>query len=211
MRVHETAVVYANAVIDPSASIGPYAVIGYPGSEEELKSHHRDMSTLVSANVTIDPFVILYQGARLQPFVHVDAYSRVGRNTDIGTRTSIVYGSRIHDDVVIGEDCVIAGNVSNRVRLGDRVMHHGRLAHRYNRPHEGWHEVDEPSMTIGDDVVIGAGSVLIGNIRVGDHVYIAAGEIVRHDIPQYSMVYGDQIIAAADWKGSLGESGFWAP
>ena len=46
---------------------------------------------------------------------------------------------------------------------------------------------------IGDDVFIGAGSKLIGNIHIGNHVKIAAGSVVMQDIPDYAVVLPDNI------------------
>ncbi len=45
--------------------------------------------------------------------------------------------------------------------------------------------------TIGDDVFIGTGAVVIGKIRVGDHVVIAAASLVRSDVPPCSLVAGN--------------------
>lgn len=45
--------------------------------------------------------------------------------------------------------------------------------------------------TIGNDVFIGTGAIVIGNIRIGDHVVIAAGSLVRADVPACSLVAGN--------------------
>ena len=44
--------------------------------------------------------------------------------------------------------------------------------------------------TIGDDVVIGTGAAILGNIKIGDHVKIGAGSVVVHPIPAHSTVVG---------------------
>lgn len=41
---------------------------------------------------------------------------------------------------------------------------------------------------IGNHCLIGAGAVLIGNIRVGDFVKIGAGAVVSRDVPSYATV-----------------------
>ncbi len=45
--------------------------------------------------------------------------------------------------------------------------------------------------TIGDNVVIGAGSQLLGSITVGDDVKVGAGSVVVHDVPSNSTVVGN--------------------
>lgn len=44
-------------------------------------------------------------------------------------------------------------------------------------------EVERKAPVIGDGCLIGAGAVLIGGIRIGDHVQIGAGAVVNKDIP----------------------------
>ena len=44
-------------------------------------------------------------------------------------------------------------------------------------------EVDRKAPRIGDNCLIGAGAMVIGDIRVGDNVKIGAGAVVSFDIP----------------------------
>lgn len=44
-------------------------------------------------------------------------------------------------------------------------------------------EVHKKAPVIGDDVLIGAGAVLIGGIRIGNRVKIGAGAVVRESVP----------------------------
>ena len=206
---HAHPVILGDCVLSSDATIDPFCVIGYVGDEADVKEHQKGLTTEIGAHVRIGPFATIYAGARLHENVKLDPYVRIGRNTDVGAGTAVLYGSRVHDDVQIGTGCIIAGNVSNRVKIGSRVMHHGRLAHRYNRPHAEWHQTDEPSMVIEDDVVVGAGSILVGDIRIGEKSYIAAGEIVREDVPPFSVYYKGRAVPAKDWRGTLSVAGFW--
>jgi serine O-acetyltransferase len=44
--------------------------------------------------------------------------------------------------------------------------------------------------TIGNNVVIGTGAKVLGNIQIGDHVKIGAGSVVVHSAPDHSTVVG---------------------
>src|SRR5579864_8174241 len=44
--------------------------------------------------------------------------------------------------------------------------------------------------TIGNEVVIGTGAKILGNIRVGDHVKVGAGSVVVRPVPDHSTVVG---------------------
>ncbi len=44
--------------------------------------------------------------------------------------------------------------------------------------------------TLGNNVVVGTGAKVLGNIRIGDHVKIGAGSVVVHPVPDFSTVVG---------------------
>jgi serine O-acetyltransferase len=44
--------------------------------------------------------------------------------------------------------------------------------------------------TVGNNVVIGAGAKVLGNIRIGDFVKIGAGSVVVKSVPDHSTVVG---------------------
>lgn len=46
--------------------------------------------------------------------------------------------------------------------------------------------------TIGNNVIIGTGAIIIGPITIGDNVTISAGAIVVNDIPSNCIVYGNK-------------------
>lgn len=47
---------------------------------------------------------------------------------------------------------------------------------------------------IGDDCLIGAGAVLVGDIKIGNRVKIGAGAVVRKDIPDDAVVVSEEPI-----------------
>jgi serine O-acetyltransferase len=77
-------------------------------------------------------------------------------------------GVIISQYAVIGKNC----DISHRVTIGVAAM--GR----------------QGAPVIGDDVYIGTGATLIGNIRVGDGAKIAANTLVVDDVPDGATVMG---------------------
>jgi len=77
--------------------------------------------------------------------------------------------------VVIGETTIIGDNVSifQGVTLGGVSTSKGK-----RHP------------TIGDNVTIGAGAVVLGNVMIGENVKIGAGSVVVKDVPPNSTVVG---------------------
>ena len=43
---------------------------------------------------------------------------------------------------------------------------------------------------IGNNVLIGAGAVLLGDISIGEHAQIGANAVVTHDVPAYTVAVG---------------------
>ena len=55
----------------------------------------------------------------------------------------------------------------------------------------GLARIDEPcAPQLGDDVDVGAGAKLLGNIRIGNHVRIGANAVVITDVPDYCIAVG---------------------
>ena len=89
----------------------------------------------------------------------------------IGRRLFIDHGM----GVVIGETAEIGKNVT---------LYHGVTVGGVSTSKGKRHP------TIGDNVVIGTGAKVLGNIKIGDHVKIGAGSVVVHPVPDHSTVVG---------------------
>ena len=69
---------------------------------------------------------------------------------------------------------------------------HGVFISRYAQIGEGCRiyqnvtigEVNGKAPVIGDDCLIGAGAILLGGIRIGDHAKVGAGAVVNTDVPE---------------------------
>jgi serine O-acetyltransferase len=59
--------------------------------------------------------------------------------------------------------------------------------------------------TLGNQVVVGTGAKVLGNIRVGNHVRIGAGSVVVHPVPDNSTVVGvpGRVVRLRDENGML--------
>ncbi|OGW86716.1 MAG: serine O-acetyltransferase [Omnitrophica bacterium RIFCSPHIGHO2_02_FULL_46_11] len=77
--------------------------------------------------------------------------------------------------VVIGETSEIGRNVTlyQGVTLGGTGVERGK-----RHP------------TLGDNVVVGAGAKILGNIRIGNGVKVGAGSVVVHSVPDHCTVVG---------------------
>lgn len=89
----------------------------------------------------------------------------------IGKRLFIDHGSGI----VIGETAIIGDDV---------IIYHGVTLGGVSLKKKKRHP------TIGNGVIIGCGSIILGDIYIGDKARIGAGSIILKDVDSYSTVTG---------------------
>ncbi|WP_364140980.1 serine O-acetyltransferase [Paenibacillus sp. LPE1-1-1.1] len=60
--------------------------------------------------------------------------------------------------------------------------------------------------TIGDFVYIGAGAMIIGNVKIGNHAAIGANSVVTKDVPDHGVVVGmpAKVISLEGSNGYIG-------
>ena len=76
-------------------------------------------------------------------------------------------GIVIHQDVIIGDNCILEQNITIGERSKITVL-----------------------PKIGDNVMIGAGAIIIGPVIVGNNVQSGAGAVVAQNIPDDCVVIG---------------------
>ena len=117
-------------------------------------------------------------------------FTYIGYNTEIGDNTKI--GSLVHIDynVKIGADCKIEGMtyIPPLTRIGDRVFI-GPGVIFTNDPYPMSDKM--VGVTVEDDAIICAGSVLRPGIKVGARSVVGMGAIVTRDVPSESVVFGN--------------------
>lgn len=114
-------------------------------------------------------------------------------------------------DIIIGDYCRIGLSntvigpitIGNRVNISQNVVLIG-LDHNYQDVHKGIIEqgVTTSPITIGDDTIIGANTIVLSGITIGKHCFIGAGCLVNKDIPDYTVAVGNpvRIIKQYDFK-----------
>ena len=98
--------------------------------------------------------------------IEIQATTKIGKALFIPHFGGIV----IHKNAVIGNNCTILHGVTIGINSFKSIT-----------------EVAE----IGDNVIIGAGAKIIGNIKIGDNVTIGANSVVTKDIPDNAVVAGN--------------------
>ena len=181
--VHSSAVVHADAWIDPSASIGPLCVVEQGariGAHTVLKSR-----VTVGEHCTVGQRCVLHSGVVIgadgfgfapdksrggawEKIAQLGAV-RVGDDVEIGANTCIDRGAL--DDTII-EDGVKLDNliqIGHNVRVGKHTAMAGCVG-------------VAGSATIGAHCTLGGGAIVLGHLTVADHVHISASTTVTRSI-----------------------------
>lgn len=105
------------------------------------------------------------QGARILTGIEIHPGAKIGQRLFIDHGTGVVIGetAEVGDDVLLYQGVTLGGTGNQR---GKRHP------------------------TISNRVVIGAGAAILGNIRLGDDVKVGAGSVVVHSVPDGSTVVG---------------------
>lgn len=107
-----------------------------------------------------------------------------------------IFGPQVEigDNSGIGIRCELWGPVSigNNVMMGPEVVVYtsGHRFDDYEIPMNIQGTTEDRKVYIGDDCWIGRRAIIMPGVTIGDGCVIAAGAIVTHDIPQYSVVAG---------------------
>ena len=194
-----TAVVYNVAELPADVQIGDFSIVGHPGPHAGC--------VRVGREVKIGCYTIIGANVDLCECVDIDHFCKVGEGTKLGPNTRILYGARIYDDVVIGDNCIVAGELADNTIIESDVTFMGRVSHAYRAPvgPKCWDDpgCTQASPTVRSCSVVGEGAMLIGGISIGPRSYVAAGEFVRCDVPQDSVFIKGEISPLARWRGFI--------
>jgi len=94
-------------------------------------------------------------------------------------------GVRIGNNCYIGEELFIDGAYPHLVSIGNGThVNYGTII----LAHSGF-EKPEP-VSIGSNVIIGVGSIILPGVKIGNNAKVGAGAVVTKDVPKNAFVVG---------------------
>jgi serine O-acetyltransferase len=145
---------------DPAARSYLQIILFYPGVHALFL--HRITHFLYNLKIPVIPYLIAYFSRALTS-IEIHPAVKIGKNLFIDHGCGIV----------IGETAVIGDNVT---------LYHGVTLGGYN------YEPIKRHPTLGNNVLIGAGAKILGNIKIGDNVKVGAGSVVINDLAEEKTV-----------------------
>jgi len=147
---------------DPAAKSGLEIFFCYPGFHAILL--HRLAHKMHGGGLVLLAR-ILSQFSRALTGIEIHPGAQIGRRCFIDHGMGVVIGetTEIGDDVLLYQGVTLGGTGKEK---GKRHP------------------------TIGNEVVIGTGAKILGNIRIGNNTKVGAGSVVIHNVPDHSTVVG---------------------
>lgn len=168
--------------------------------------------------------------------LNIHKTAEIGKNTSIGNNTKIWHYAQIRENVTIGSNCIIGKNVyiDVGVVIGDNCKIQNNTSIYLTTIIEdgvfiGPHVIITNDKTpravdikgnlktskdwkagtviIKKGASIGAGSIILPNITIGQFAMIGAGSVVSHNVLDYALVYGNpaKVYGKVDKSGKIVE------
>ena len=140
-------------------------------------------SVKLGKDVKLSEFINLYgceigDETKIGAFVEIQKNSRVGRRCKISSHTFICEGVEIEDNVFIGHNVTFINDVYPRATAA-----HGGL-----QSEADW-KVETTKVCKGAS--IGSGSTILCNVTIGENAIVGAGSVVTKDVAPNAIVAGN--------------------
>ena len=142
----------------------------------------------VDVTAIIDKGVILGTGTKIWHFVHIMREVKIGRDCVIGDYVSVGRSVKIGDKVKIEDRATIFEGVTieDSVFVGPLVTFTNDL---YPRSlNKDW-KITPTLVKQGSS--IGAGTVIVCGVTIGEYAMIGAGSVVTNNISSYALAFGN--------------------
>jgi len=139
-------------------------------------------SVKLGRDVKLSRFINLYgceigDETKIGAFVEIQKNALVGKRCKISSHTFVCEGVTIEDNVFIGHNVAFINDSYPRATTGDQLQ-----------TEADW-KVERTLVKKGAS--IGSGSTILANITIGENALIGAGSVVTKDVPANAIVAGN--------------------
>ncbi len=133
-------------------------------------------------NVKLSKFINLYgcvvgDNTKIGAFVEIQKNAFVGRNCKISSHTFICEGVTIEDDVFVGHGVTFINDIYPRATAGGQLQ-----------TEADW-KVEKTLVKKGAS--IGSGATILAKVTIGENAIVGAGSVVTRDVPDNAVVAGN--------------------
>lgn len=132
------------------------------------------------------------EGSRIWAFAHVLPGARIGRFANICD------GVFIENDVVLGDNVTVKNHVAlyDGLRAEDQVFIGPGVSFANDTYPRSKRFVEHPLTRLMHGCSLGAGSIILPGVTVGQYALVGAGAVVTRDVPPFTLVKGNPARAA---------------
>lgn len=155
---------YPPLYVHPTAEVSPDAHIG-AGTRIWRQAHVREHASIGET-------------CNIGKGVYIECHVRIGSNVKIQNHVSIFEGVTLEDGVFVGPHVCFTNDLAPRAITPD-----GQL-----KSADDW-QITPTLVKYGAS--IGAGSVIVCGVTIGEFALVGAGSIVTRDVPPHALVFGN--------------------
>lgn len=139
-----------------------------------FKSDVRSVS--IGANVKIWQYVVILENAIIGADVNICSHCFIENDVLIGDRVTIKNGTQLWDGLVIDDDVFIGPNVTF---TNDQFPRSKNIGYKIRKT------------LVKKGASIGGGAVILPGITIGENSMVGAGSVVTSDVEKNSLVFGN--------------------
>src|SRR5436305_5228474 len=139
---------------------------------------HIGVGTRIWRQVQVREYAYIGETCNIGKGVYIDANVHIGSNVKIQNHVSVFEGVTLEDGVFVGPHVCFTNDLLPRAITPD-----GKL-----KSADDW-EIIPTLVKYGAS--IGAGSIIICGITIGEFALIGAGSVVTRDVPPHALVFGN--------------------
>ncbi len=137
----------------------------------------------LGADVRLSRFINLYgcevgDESRIGAFVEIQKHASIGRRCKISSHTFICEGVVIEDNVFVGHGVTFTNDMYPRATAGD------------GKPQTEADWKVEPTV-VRKGASIGSGATILCNLTIGENAIVGAGSVVTKSVPANAIVAGN--------------------
>lgn len=190
VKIGDGSVIYDNVVIEDNVVIANDCVIGEPLNDFYTNEQYVNPKTVIGKNSLIRSHCILYAGSTFGNNFSTGHRVTIREEAHFGTNCRVGTLSDFQGYSNIGNNCWFHSNVfvCQRAEISNYVMVY---------PHVVMTDDPTPPSNIGNGPIIheyaqiGARSLLLPGVEIGEHALVGASSVVTTNIDAYQLVLGN--------------------
>ncbi|TCK62138.1 N-acetyltransferase [Seleniivibrio woodruffii] len=196
--IHDYAVIKDNVSIGDNVEIFSFAVIGrLPKSAgvtaRKLSSDFEPV--VIGSGSVISPGAVIYAGVTIGCNCLIGDHASIREGAVIGDRCLISRNVTFNYNVTVGEGTKILDNthITGNCKIGRNVFISAGVVsvNDNNIGRAGYTEGEITGPTVCDNVSVGAACILMPSVVLGENSIISAGSVVKKNVKPFSVVAGN--------------------